>query len=218
MKKLAPFMMGLALLYSATPLAASAKTSGVSAPAVSAYAHVIRKFNPSLPVWQSSDLARHVLVNAHRFKVDANLLVALVSVESAWHTHARSRVGAFGLGQLMPGTAATLGVNAHNPNDNLRGAAHYLGGLIAKFKNHPNGVALAAAAYNAGPRAVTNFGGIPPYAETQHYVVKVLRAWKRVRNAIRMPHEALASRIAPLKSTGIQMLDGAPSAPAKVNS
>ncbi|MDQ2662819.1 MAG: lytic transglycosylase domain-containing protein [Candidatus Eremiobacteraeota bacterium] len=212
-KVLVPFMMGLALLYSARPVSVSAATpTAITGPAISAYAHVIRKINPHLPLWQSNDLARHVLVNARRFKVDANLLVALVSVESAWRTHARSRVGAFGLGQLMPGTAARLGVDSHNPAQNLSGAAHYLGGLMFKFKNHPNRVALAAAAYNAGPRAVTSFGGIPPYAETQHYVVKVLRAWKHIRNTVHVPAQALALRIAPMYSRGIQILEGAPSA------
>ena len=150
--------------------------------AVSAYARVLRKINPHLPAWQSSNLAKHVLQNSVRWRVDANILVALVSVESAWRTHARSYAGAIGLGQLMPGTARTLHVNPHDPYQNLQGSAHYLGGLLAKYQNSPHRYSLAFAAYNAGPKAVSDFGGVPPYYETQHYVVKVMSAWKRVKN------------------------------------
>ena len=152
--------------------------------AVSAYARVLRKINPHLPVWQSSKLAKHVLQNSVRWRVDANILVALVSVESSWRTYARSYAGAIGLGQLMPGTARSLHVNPHDPYQNLQGSAHYLGGLLAKYQNSPHRYSLAFAAYNAGPRAVSEFGGIPPYYETQHYVVKVMTAWKRVKNSV----------------------------------
>ncbi len=150
--------------------------------AVHAYAGVLHKFNPEMPRWQRQDLAKHLLINANRWRLDANILVALVSVESSWHTHAVSRVGAFGLGQLMPGTAALLRVNAHDPYQNLQGAARYLQGLLRRFAHRPNRYELAFAAYNAGPKAVERYGGIPPYSETQRYVVKVMSAWRRVAN------------------------------------
>lgn len=175
--------LGLAPLGSVTASAAPAMVPGNPA-AVSAYARVLRKINPHLPVWQSSKLAKHMLQNAVRWRIDANILVALVSVESAWRTHARSYAGAIGLGQLMPGTARTLHVNPRDPYQNLQGSAHYLGGLLKKYENSPHRYSLAFAAYNAGPHAVSQFGGIPPYYETQHYVVKVMKAWKRVRNAV----------------------------------
>lgn len=168
----------------AAPAAAAPVVSASNPNAVRAYAGELRKINPQLPVWQSARLAKHLLVNARRWRLDANMLVALVSVESAWHTHAESRVGALGLGQLMPGTARTLHVNPHDPYQNLQGAARYLSGLLKKFAGSPHRYSLAFAAYNAGPHAVTEYGGIPPYAETQHYVVKVMRAWKRIGKAV----------------------------------
>jgi soluble lytic murein transglycosylase-like protein len=159
---------------------------------VRAYAGVLRKINPQMPVWQSRDLAKHLLINAHRWKIDANVLVALVSVESAWHTTARSWAGAIGLGQLMPGTAANLHVDPHDPYQNLQGAARYLGGLLDRYKNKHNRYALAFAAYNAGPKAVAEFGGIPPYSETQNYVVKVMAAWQRVSSSVHIPKAPVA--------------------------
>ena len=187
------FAIGLGTLRPAS--AATAISPGNPA-AVSAYARVLRKINPHLPAWQSSKLAKNVLANAVRWKIDANILVALVSVESAWRTHARSYAGAIGLGQLMPGTARTLHVNPRDPYQNLQGSAHYLGRLLNKtFRNSPDRYQLAFAAYNAGPRAVTSYGGIPPYYETQRYVVKVMRAWSRVRNAVSVKAVAHAPKV-----------------------
>jgi soluble lytic murein transglycosylase-like protein len=176
----------------AVPASAATTAPGSGPVAVKAYANVLRKINPHLPVWQSRDLARHVLANANRWKVDANLIVALVSVESAWRTHARSRVGAIGLGQLMPGTAWQLGVDPRDPSDNLYGAARYLSGLIARYHDRHNRYQLAFAAYNAGPRAVSKFGGVPPYYETQRYVVKVMRTWRHIAHVVHIPHAILA--------------------------
>lgn len=163
--------------------------------AVTAYARVLRKINPHLPVWQSSKLAKKVLQSSIRWRVDANILVALVSVESAWRTHARSHSGAIGLGQLMPATARTLHVNAHDPYQNLQGSAHYLGGLLAKYQDSPHRYSLAFAAYNAGPKAVSDFGGIPPYYETQRYVVKVMSAWNRVKHAVHVQSAPAAPKV-----------------------
>lgn len=94
-----------------------------------------------------------------------------IAVESAFNPNARSPVGAIGLGQLMPATAETLGVDPHDPEDNLRGSARYLLAQLESFGS----VELALAAYNAGPEAVRQYGGIPPYAETEGHVAKVLR-------------------------------------------
>jgi membrane-bound lytic murein transglycosylase MltF len=157
---------------------------------VAVYASVLHHINPQMPKWQSRDLARRVLVNAERWRLDANMLVAIVTVESRWHTHAVSRAGAIGLGQLMPGTAAHLGVNPRNPAENLSGAARYLSGLMRRFgSNHYD---LVFAAYNAGPKAVSDYGGIPPFDETQHYVVRVMSAWQHLTQTVRLPAEAYA--------------------------
>ena len=99
------------------------------------------------------------------------LFRANIAVESAFNPDARSSVGAIGLGQLMPGTANLLGVNPNDPEDNLHGSARYLLAQLEDF----GAADLALAAYNAGPEAVRDYGGIPPYAETEGHVAKVLR-------------------------------------------
>jgi soluble lytic murein transglycosylase-like protein len=158
--------------------------------AIAVYASVLRHINPDLPGWQSRDLAKRVLVNAERWRIDANMLVAIVTVESAWHTHAVSSAGAIGLGQLMPGTAALLKVNPHDPKQNLSGAARYLRGLEQRFGRH---YSLVFAAYNAGPKAVSEYGGIPPYEETQEYVVRVLDTWAYLAKNVHLPASAFAA-------------------------
>jgi len=157
---------------------------------IAVYASVLHRINPQMPSWQSHDLARRVLVNAERWRLDANMLVAIVSVESRWHTHAVSSAGAIGLGQLMPGTAARLGVNPRDPAENLSGAARYLSGLMRRFGS--DHYSLIFAAYNAGPKAVSEYGGIPPYYETEHYVVKVLDTWRHLDKTVHVPADALA--------------------------
>jgi hypothetical protein len=99
------------------------------------------------------------------------LFRANIAVESAFNPDARSSVGAIGLGQLMPGIADLLGVDPYDPEDNLHGSARYLLAQLEDF----GAADLALAAYNAGPEAVRDYGGIPPYAETEGHVAKVLR-------------------------------------------
>jgi cell wall-associated NlpC family hydrolase len=104
--------------------------------------------------------------------VDPALLKGLVQAESGFDPNAVSKVGAQGLTQLMPDTARGLGVtNSFDPLQNLEGGARFLAGALKRFNNDPS---LALAAYNAGPGAVTKYGGIPPFAETQAYVPRVL--------------------------------------------
>jgi soluble lytic murein transglycosylase-like protein len=170
---------------------ASARAIPATQETIAIYAGVLRSYNPQLPEWQSKDLARHLLVTANRWRIDPNMLTAIVSVESSWHTHALSYAGAIGLGQLMPGTAAGLGVDPRDPHENLEGAAEYLGDLMKTFASSPHRYEFVFAAYNAGPKAVIRYGGIPPYGETQHYVLKVLRAWRHVQSSVRIPASAL---------------------------
>lgn len=194
-RRRAPFIAGLCFALGLVPIAAPAATHVVPATptTISVYASVLREYNPQLPDWKSKDLARHLLVTAQRWNIAPNMLAAIVSVESSWHTSAVSYAGAIGLGQLMPGTAAKLGVNPHDPAQNLSGAARYLSGLLERFGSNPHRYELAFAAYNAGPKAVEEFGGIPPYGETQHYVLKVLRAWHHLNSRVHIPVSALAS-------------------------
>lgn len=140
------------------------------------YARALQRFNPQLSAPQSLRLARCVIAEADAQGMDARLLVALIAVESSWHPHALSSAGATGLGQLMPATAADLGVDADDPKANIHGAAQYLRTLLNRYGSYD----LALAAYNAGPGAVDRYGGIPPYAETQRYVTAVLGLWRRL--------------------------------------
>ncbi len=103
---------------------------------------------------------------ARLHNIPEDLFLRLVQQESGWNPHAKSHKGALGLAQLMPQTAKLLGVNPHDPKQNLEGGARYLSWQYRKFKSWP----LALAAYNAGPKAVEKHGGIPPYKETQNYV------------------------------------------------
>jgi soluble lytic murein transglycosylase-like protein len=108
--------------------------------------------------------------SALAFGLEPKLLVALVWIESRYCVDAISPAGAIGLGQLMPGTARGLGVNPHDPRQNLYGAAKYLRTQWDTFHDWT----MAIAAYNAGPGAVRQYGGVPPYPETQNYVRSVL--------------------------------------------
>jgi soluble lytic murein transglycosylase-like protein len=108
---------------------------------------------------------------ARRHGLDPALLAGLVKQESGFNANAVSPAGARGLTQLMPATAAGLGVtDATNPAQALEGGAKYLKAQLDRFGGD---VAKALAAYNAGPGAVQRFGGVPPYAETQAYVRRV---------------------------------------------
>ena len=100
---------------------------------------------------------------------------ANIAVESAFNPTARSPVGAIGLGQLMPDTARALGVDPHNPEENLHGSARYLLAQLARFGSPE----LALAAYNAGPQAVASHHGIPPYRETIAHVQRVMAIYSQ---------------------------------------
>ncbi len=108
--------------------------------------------------------------------LDEDFVRSVAKVESGLRQEAVSQKGAIGLMQLMPATAAELGIRADQATDNARGGAEYLRDLLIRY--HANS-ALALAAYNAGPGAVAKFGGVPPYPETQRYVVLVLREYQR---------------------------------------
>ena len=120
------------------------------------------------------DLASRI---ARRHRVDEALVLAVIEVESRYDAFAVSPRGAMGLMQLMPQTAARFAVaNAFNPVDNVDGGVRYLKDLLERYSGQ---VRLALAAYNAGEQAVDRFGGIPPFRETEQYVVRVTRALSR---------------------------------------
>ncbi len=109
---------------------------------------------------------------AARYGLDPSLLSGLIEQESGFDPSASSSAGALGLTQLMPSTAASLGVaEPLNPAQSIEGGARYLSQLLHQFAGNTSD---ALAAYNAGPGAVEQYGGVPPYPETQQYVAKVL--------------------------------------------
>jgi soluble lytic murein transglycosylase-like protein len=109
--------------------------------------------------------------------LDVDLLASVIQEESDGNTHAVSRTGAQGLMQLMPTTAARLGVaNSFAPDQNVRGGTAYLDSLLQRYHNN---LPLALAAYNAGPGAVDKWHGIPPYRETRIYVARVIHDYNQ---------------------------------------
>jgi len=160
----------------------STAKSAHATPFCALYALALQQFNPKLDDATSTELAQETIAQADRQNLDARLLVAVIAVESRWNPSARSRTGAFGLGQLMPQTAAGLGVDAADPRQNIAGAAGQLRLLIDRFgeRDAAGCCELALAAYNAGAGAVVRYGGVPPYAETRTYVRRVTALWHRL--------------------------------------
>jgi soluble lytic murein transglycosylase-like protein len=126
--------------------------------------------------------AAEIEAAAAKHGIDPALLKALIKQESGFDPGAGSPAGAQGLTQLMPGTAASLGVtNPLDPAQSIEGGAKYLRQQLDTFGGD---VEKALAAYNAGPGAVQRYGGIPPYAETQNYVRKVMAYAQEFRAAV----------------------------------
>lgn len=130
--------------------------------------------------WADLPFAPLVAAAAAEHDVPEALIHAVIRAESNYDPAAVSPQGAVGLMQLMPATARELGLNdARDPAANIRAGTQYLKRLLGMFGND---VALALAAYNAGPAAVTRSGGTPPYGETRRYVPRVIKHFERLRS------------------------------------
>jgi soluble lytic murein transglycosylase-like protein len=129
------------------------------------------------PSSMSKQAAEELLTNAAIAQgLPPEFVRSVAQNESGFHQQALSPKGALGLMQLMPGTAADLGVRPDLINENAEGGAKYLRNLLLRYRGD---AVLALAAYNAGPGAVARFGGVPPYSETRRYVDRVLREFAR---------------------------------------
>ena len=120
---------------------------------------------------QNSDTESLIKTAAQNAGIDPALVRAVAIAESDMNQNEISPVGAIGVMQLMPETAAALGVNPYDERQNIQGGANYLRQMLDKFNGN---VPHALAAYNAGPGAVQKYGGVPPYKETQNYVGRIM--------------------------------------------
>ena len=149
----------------------AAQLAGAQAAATASATPVTAVTPTALGGGASSPYDAQITAAATKYGIDPALLKGLIRQESNFDAAARSGAGAQGLTQLMPGTAASLGVDPSDPAQAIEGGAKYLRQQLDRFGNDPS---KALAAYNAGPGAVARYGGVPPYAETQAYVQKVL--------------------------------------------
>ena len=127
-----------------------------------------------------AEIKRLVQKLAPRFRLDPKLVLAVISVESAFQPDAVSSKRAQGLMQLIPETAARFGVrDVFDPTENISGGMAYLRWLLTHFNGD---VTLALAGYNAGENAVKRYGGVPPYRETRNYVRKIRRLYAAAKH------------------------------------
>ncbi len=138
-----------------------------------------RSFFPLSDLPNQASYDPHIKLTCRLYGMDCNLVKAVIRAESGFNPTAVSPKGAMGLMQLMPGTSKDLGVlNPFDPMQNIDGGVRYLRMMLDRFNNN---TALALAAYNAGPEAVSKHGGIPPFDETQLYVKRVMDFYDRYR-------------------------------------
>jgi soluble lytic murein transglycosylase-like protein len=160
---------------------AYAPSGGYSSSYVSSYQYSMYSMKPIYLGPHPNEKAFEPYINdiAREHGVDPRLVKAVIRAESAFNPSAVSPKGAMGLMQLMPGTAMDMGVqDPYHPIQNLRGGIGYLKEMLRLFNNDH---VLALAAYNAGPNAVKQYGGVPPYEETRQYIQRVLQYYSHYK-------------------------------------
>jgi soluble lytic murein transglycosylase-like protein len=152
-------------------------------------------FQSSLPKVEAARTPFHDLIEAaaRRYQVDADLITSVIASESNFDPRAISGRNARGLMQLLPKTAAGLGVrNIFDPSENIDGGTRYLRDLLLRYHND---LALTLAAYNAGPERVQQYGRVPPFNETLAYVRRVQRSYEK-RKSADLPAKSTAPLVA----------------------
>jgi soluble lytic murein transglycosylase-like protein len=141
----------------------------------------------------SGDVRSMLSHASEQHDIDVELLTSVVHAESDGRAKAVSRTGAQGLMQLMPGTARQMGVkDSFEPEQNINGGTAYLDALLTRYNDN---LALALAAYNAGPAAVDKYHGIPPYRETRAYVARVMTEFKRRKLQMSQQHSVQSASV-----------------------
>lgn len=141
----------------------------------------VARFN--LDSFETDWITNAILYASATYAVDPLLLTAVFEQESGFNLSAASPVGAIGIAQLMPETAQTIGVDPYNPLQNIMGGAFYLRTQIDNFQSaRQYNVTYALAAYNAGPQAIIDSGGVPPYEETINYIYSISDIFNRLNS------------------------------------
>jgi hypothetical protein len=155
---------------------------------------------PGFPARPVTDLSQVVSEASGRYRLDPDLVNSVIKAESDFKVRAVSPKGAQGLMQLMPGTAAQLGVpNAFDPQANVDGGTRYLRELLERYNFD---LVKALAAYNAGPQRVEQFGGVPPYYETRAYVARIVKDFNKKKAAQGKTEAAQKNNVAQKKTRG----------------
>jgi soluble lytic murein transglycosylase-like protein len=149
---------------------------------LSATVRNIMRTNPRLSAFDALLLADRTLRAAAANGLDPGFLAATLLEESAYDPRAVSWAGAAGIGQFMVGTADDYGIDPFDPGPAIDATARLLGEYVARYRAQgaADPFALALAAYNAGPAAVTKYDGVPPYAETIEYITDIRERWSRI--------------------------------------
>lgn len=146
-----------------------------------AIARAILRTNPRLVAAFALTFAGETVRAARAHALDPEFLGATLLQESAYDPNAFSSAGAIGIAQFMPETAQGMGVNPYDPYDSIAGAAALIGSYVGAYRDkYDDPYAAALAAYNAGPLAVQQYGGVPPYPETREYIALIFDRWARI--------------------------------------
>jgi soluble lytic murein transglycosylase-like protein len=146
-----------------------------------AIARAILRTNPRIVPTDALLFADATVRAARTQSLPPEFLGAMLLQESAYDAQALSSAGAIGIAQFMPETASAVGVNPYDPLDAIAGAAALVGSYVTAYRaRYTDSYAAALAAYNAGPLAVAQYRGVPPYAETHEYIALIYDRWARI--------------------------------------